>query len=88
MDETDDDMLWNGNEEDGYVRSQSEESTDWYREVESDMLCVFRVRLIVNFFWHTFYFLGDCLRFKSSCIWVNMLHRLKLFILLLKSLLC
>ena len=28
MDETDDDMLWNGREEDGNVRSESEEDED------------------------------------------------------------
>ena len=54
--ETDGDMLWNDSEEDGNVRSSCEEGTDgvsdtdWYREIESDMLCVFSVKLIVNFF--------------------------------------
>jgi len=54
MDETDDDMLWNGSEEDWNVRSEHEEGedtdyedgdsdTDWYREIQSDMLCVLSV---------------------------------------------
>ena len=51
VDETDDDMLWDGSEEDGDVRSECEEGegtdcedgdsdTDWYRQMEYDMLCV------------------------------------------------
>ena len=56
VDETDDDMLRNGCEGDGNVRADCDEGTngvsdtDWYREIESDMLCVFSVKLIVNFF--------------------------------------
>jgi len=45
MDETDDDMLWNGSKEGGHVRSECEEredtdcedgdsDTDWYREIQ------------------------------------------------------
>ena len=47
VDGTDGDMLWNGNEEDGDVRSECEgdegtdsedgdSDTDWYRQIESD----------------------------------------------------
>jgi hypothetical protein len=54
MDGTDGDMLWNGSEGDGNVRSECEEDegtdckdgdsdTDWYREIESDTLCVLGV---------------------------------------------
>ena len=48
MDGTDDDMLWNGSEEDGNVRSECAEdkgtdcengdSDNWYRLTESDMI--------------------------------------------------
>jgi hypothetical protein len=51
MDGTDDDMLWNGSEEDGHVNSECEEDegtdcedgecdTNWYRQIESNMLCI------------------------------------------------
>ena len=42
MDETDDNMLWNGSEEDGNIRSgcEGDEGTDWYRQIESDMLFI------------------------------------------------
>jgi hypothetical protein len=43
VDENDDDVLWNGSESDGNVRSWCEEGTDWYREVECDMLCILTV---------------------------------------------
>jgi len=50
VDRTDDDMLWNGSEVGGDVRSECEEDegtdcedgdsdTDWYRQIESDTLC-------------------------------------------------
>jgi hypothetical protein len=53
VDEKDDNMLWNGSEEDGNVRSECEEDedtnyedggsdTDWQRYRESDMFCVLR----------------------------------------------
>jgi len=35
--------LWNGSEEDGNVRGYCDGGTDWYREIESDMLCIFSV---------------------------------------------
>jgi hypothetical protein len=68
MDETDDDMLCNGSEEDGDVRSECGEGegtdcedgdsdTDWYREIESDMLYIIKcTKLIVKYF-----FLADIL---------------------------
>jgi len=51
VDETDGDMLWNGSEENGNVKSLCEKdegtnsedgdgNTDWYRWKESDMLCI------------------------------------------------
>ena len=54
VDGTDDDMLWNGSEGDGNVRSECEEDegtgcedgdgdTDGYRQIESDMLCVLSI---------------------------------------------
>ena len=54
MDETDDEMLWNGSEEDGNVKSWCEEDegtdcedgdsdNDWSRQIESDMLGVLSV---------------------------------------------
>ena len=54
MDETDDDMLWTGSEEDGGVRNESEEDegtecedgnsdNDWKRHTESDMSCILSV---------------------------------------------
>ena len=54
MDETDVDMLWNGSNEGGNIRSECEEGkdtdcedgdsdTDWYREIEYDMLRVLSV---------------------------------------------
>ena len=56
VDGTDGDMLWNGNEGDGNVRSEgegdegtdcedgdSDSDTDWYRQIESDTLCVLSV---------------------------------------------
>ena len=54
VDGTDDDMLWNGTEEGGSVRTECEEDegtdcadgdsdTDWYSQIESDMLCVLNV---------------------------------------------
>jgi hypothetical protein len=54
MDWTDDDMLWNGSEEDGNVTSECEEDedtdfedadsdTDWYRQTVSDMICLLSV---------------------------------------------
>jgi hypothetical protein len=54
MVETDDDKLWSGSDEDGNVRSECEEDegtdcedgdsdTDWYRQIESDMLCVLSI---------------------------------------------
>ena len=53
-DETDGDTLQNGSKEDGYVSNECEEDegtdcrdgdsdTDWYRWIESDMLCVLTV---------------------------------------------
>jgi len=53
MDETDD-MLQNDSEENGNATSECEEDegtdcedgdsdTDWYRQIESDMICVFSV---------------------------------------------
>ena len=55
VDGTDGDRLWNGSEQDGDVSGECEEDegtdcedgdsdTDWYRYIESDMLCVFSVR--------------------------------------------
>jgi hypothetical protein len=55
VDRTDDDTLWNGSEEDRNVRDKCEKhegtecgdgdsDTDWYRQRESDMLCVINVR--------------------------------------------
>jgi hypothetical protein len=54
VDENDDNMLWNGSEEDGNVRSEcwqdedakcedGDSDTDWQRYRESDMFCVLRV---------------------------------------------
>jgi hypothetical protein len=54
MDETDDDMLWNGSEEVGDIRSECEEyegsdcedgdsDTYMYRWIESEMLCILSV---------------------------------------------
>ena len=54
MDGAGDDMLWNGCEEDGNVRSEYEKDestkcedgdsdTDWQILIESDMLCVLSV---------------------------------------------
>jgi hypothetical protein len=54
VDDNDYDMLWNGNEEDGNVRSKREEDestncedgdgdTDWLRKRESDNICVLSV---------------------------------------------
>ena len=54
VDGTDDDMLWNGSEEGGSVRTECEEDegtgcadgdsdTDWYSQIESDMLYVLSV---------------------------------------------
>ena len=41
MEETDDDVLWNGNEQYGDVRSECE--GDWSKRIESDKLCVLSV---------------------------------------------
>ena len=44
------------------VRTDCEEGTngvsdtDWYREIESDMLCVFSVKLTVHFFFSKHFF--------------------------------
>jgi len=54
VDGTDDDMLWNGSGGDVHVRGECEEDeetdcedvdsdTDWYRQIESDTLCVLSV---------------------------------------------
>ena len=54
VDETDDDKLWNGSEDEGNVRSEYEEDegtvcedgesdTDWQSYIESDMLCILSV---------------------------------------------
>ena len=54
VDETDDDMLWNGSEEDGNVWSECVEDegtdcedgdsdTDWWRQVDADMICVLKI---------------------------------------------
>jgi hypothetical protein len=54
VDKTGDGMLWNGSEVDGDVRSECEEDgrtecedgdsdTGWYRQIESDILCVLGV---------------------------------------------
>jgi len=51
---TDDGMLWNGSEGDGNARSECEgdegtdcgdgdSDTDWYRQIESDTVCVLSI---------------------------------------------
>ena len=37
MDETDDEMLWNGSEKDGNDCEDGDSDTDWSRYTESDM---------------------------------------------------
>ena len=55
MDGNDDEMLWNGSEEDGNVSSQCEKregtdcedgdnDIDWQKQIESDIFCVLIVR--------------------------------------------
>jgi len=80
VDGTEDDMLWNSSDGYGDVGRECEEDedtdcedgdndTDWYRQIECDMLCVFK--LMAQYFLADILFTWGHLRLEPSCIQVN-----------------